>query len=93
MRARLERELKESGVPYVIARPSFIVGERDHARPGEKIGAAVADGLLSVAGVFGATTLRDRYRSNDGATLGAALVRLALDPSYENTTVLSEGLR
>jgi uncharacterized protein YbjT (DUF2867 family) len=74
-----EEAVRDSGLPHVIARPSFIVGPgRDESRPGERAGAVVADGLLAVAGLV-ARRVRARYRSTSPAVLAAALVRLAFD--------------
>ena len=92
-RAKVERELREGALPYTIVRPSFIVGDRDESRPGEKVGAALVDGALSVASALGARKLRDRYASIRGEDLARALVRLALDPSVENGTVEADALR
>ncbi len=92
-RARVERELREGALPFTIVRPSFIVGERDESRPGEKVGAALVDGALSVVGALGGRRLRDRYASIRGEDLARALVRLALDPSVENETVEADALR
>jgi uncharacterized protein YbjT (DUF2867 family) len=93
-RARVERALHESGVPYTIARPSFITGpDRDEDRPLERIGSAVADVGLGVLGALGARRLRERYRSTDAATLGASLVRHAFDAGSENRILESESLR
>jgi len=76
-----EEAVRASGLPHVIARPSFIVGAgRDQSRPAERAGAAVADGLLAVAGLVARKT-RARYRSTSPAVLASALVRLAFDDS------------
>ncbi|HUH05823.1 MAG TPA: NAD(P)H-binding protein [Kofleriaceae bacterium] len=54
-RWRLEQELTSSGLPHVIARPSFITGpDRDDSRPAERAAATVADRALAVVGAFGA---------------------------------------
>ena len=79
-RTRVESTLARSGVPYTIARPSFIVGDRDDARPAEKLGAPVADALLGALGALGARRTADRYRSIRGEDLARALVQAALDP-------------
>jgi uncharacterized protein YbjT (DUF2867 family) len=81
-RARVERTLRASGVPYTIARPSFIVGDRDDPRWLETLGTPVADGLLGALGALGARRLRDRYRSMSGEVLASALVRLGGDPAW-----------
>lgn len=79
-RGRAEDAVRSAGLPWVIARPSFITGEgRDDARPGERAAGAIADGVLSVAGILGAKNLRARYRSTTPDILAGALVRLALD--------------
>ncbi|HKG95644.1 MAG TPA: NAD(P)H-binding protein [Gemmatimonadaceae bacterium] len=93
-RARAERELRESGLPFIIARPSFITGpDREERRPMERAAAAAGDALLAVAGALGASGLRARYHSTTASQLAAALVRLALDPMTEDTVVEGEGLR
>jgi uncharacterized protein YbjT (DUF2867 family) len=78
MRARGQAEevVKGAGLPWVIARPSFITGERDEGRIGERTAAIVGDGLLAVAGVFGGKRLRARYRSTTPDVLAAALIRI-----------------
>ena len=79
-RGRAEDAVRAAGLPWLIARPSIISGEgRDDSRPGERAAGVLADGVLSVAGIFGAKSLRARYRSTTPDVLGAALVRLAFD--------------
>jgi uncharacterized protein YbjT (DUF2867 family) len=80
---KAEEVVRGSGLPWVIARPSFIVpggggAQRDDARPLEKATAVVADGLLAAVGLVAART-RDRYRSITPETLAAALVKAGLD--------------
>ncbi|HWN66621.1 MAG TPA: epimerase, partial [Haliangium sp.] len=94
VRWRVEEALRDSGLPYTIARPSFITGpDRDEARPAERIGAAVANGVLNVASMFGGRRLAERYRSTSSAVLAQALVARALDPAAENIVLESETLR
>jgi uncharacterized protein YbjT (DUF2867 family) len=93
-RAGVERELRAGPLPYTIVRPSFITGpDRDEFRPGERIVSRVMDGALGLAGLLGATRLRDRYRSTSNLTLAEAMVRLALDPAAAGRVVESEALR
>lgn len=93
-RARSEAALRGSELPWTIARPSFITGsDRDESRPLERVGAAVGDGLLAVAGLLGGRRLRERYRSTDATTLARGLVRVALDPAFERRIAESEDLR
>ncbi|MBO6933364.1 MAG: NAD(P)H-binding protein [Deltaproteobacteria bacterium] len=94
VRARVESELAESGLPYVIARPSFISGEdREENRPGERIASTLGDGLLKTAGVLGLGKLRDRYASMTGEELARALLRLGTRPDHEDEIVEADGLR
>mgnify|MGYP002619576213 CR=1 FL=1 len=93
-RWRAEEHLRASGIPWTIARPSFITGpDRDDERPLERLGATLSDGMLAVVGTLGARRLRDRYHSTDNTTLAHALVRLARDPDWENRIAYSESLR
>lgn len=93
-RIRAETLLKASGLPFTIARPSFITGPgRDDPRLLERLGAALADGLLAAAGFLGARALRDRYASMTNTALAKALVDLALDPGAENREIECEELR
>ena len=73
-----EEAVRGSGLPWLIARPSFITGAgRDDARPAERIGAAVGDGLLAVAGLV-APGMRAKYRSTTPEILGGVLARAGL---------------
>jgi uncharacterized protein YbjT (DUF2867 family) len=93
-RAKLEAELRWSGLPYTVARPSFITGpDRDESRPLERGGAAVADAMLKVAGLVGARGVADRYRSIRGSTLAEALVTVALDPAQQSRALTADQLR
>ncbi|HEY5938183.1 MAG TPA: NAD(P)H-binding protein [Kofleriaceae bacterium] len=75
-RARAEEAVTSSGLPWVIARPSFITGDREESRIGERAAAVFGDGLLAVAGVVGGKKLRSKYRSTTPDILASALIRL-----------------
>lgn len=92
-RWRAEEAVRAAGVPFTLARPSFITGQRDQERFSEAVAAKIADGLLGALGSLGATTLRDRYRSTSDSRLARALLRIGLDPAYANQIVLSEELQ
>ena len=80
VRGRLERELHEGSLPWLIARPAFITGaDRDEVRVGERVAAVVTDGLLSVSAMLGLRSLRDRFASLTGRELADGLVALALE--------------
>ena len=85
MRARGKAEdyVRESGLPWVIARPAIITGDRDESRIGERSAAIIGDGLLAVAGVFGSKRLRERYRSTTPDILASALIRIAEAPESD----------
>ncbi len=78
VRGRIESELRDSGLSWASARPSFIVGDRDETRAGEKIGSALGDGVLGLVRALGGGAIADRYQSMSGAELGRAMVTLAL---------------
>lgn len=92
-RTRVESTLARSGLPYTIARPSFIVGDRDDRRASEKIGAPIADALLGALGVLGARRTADRYRSIRGEDLAQALVIASLDPARAGAILEADALQ
>jgi uncharacterized protein YbjT (DUF2867 family) len=92
-RARIEAELRESGLPFTVVRPSWIVGEdRDESRPGERVGATLTNGVMAVIGALGAKRIRDRYQSISNTELAQALVSLAFDPAADGRVIESEEL-
>jgi uncharacterized protein YbjT (DUF2867 family) len=94
VRWRMEEQLRNSGVAWTIARPSFITGaDRDEFRPLERIGAAVTDGLLGGAGLLGAGRVRDRFSSMTATELARALARHAFDPGSSMRILSAEELR
>ena len=93
-RWRAEEAVRKSGLPYIIARPSFIVGPgRDERRPLETLGARLIDGALTAAGLLGAARLKARYHSTTNTALAEALVRLAFDPSAAGRLFEADELR
>jgi len=93
-RLRAEELLRSSGLPFTIARPSFIAGPgRDEPRPLERAGASIADGALSALAFLGARKIKERYASMTNTALAGALVRLALDPGAENRVFEPDELR
>lgn len=93
VRHRLETELAASGLPFCVARPSIIGGERDEARPGEAAGLLAVDAALSVVGALGGRRLRNKYRSQDNTTLATALLSMALDEGAVGKTFESDRLQ
>jgi uncharacterized protein YbjT (DUF2867 family) len=74
-RGKAEDAVRGSGLPWVIARPAIITGDRDESRIGERSAAIIGDGLLAVAGVF-SRQLRAKYKSTTPDVLGSALIRI-----------------
>jgi uncharacterized protein YbjT (DUF2867 family) len=80
VRGRFERELRESGLPYLIVQPSFISGsDRDERRIAERVASVAMDALLRAAAALGAHVVHDRWATLSGDALAAGMVRLALD--------------
>ncbi len=82
-RGKAEQAVTSSGLPWVIARPSLITGERDEGRLGERTASIVGDGMLAVVGAFGARRLRARYRSTTPDVLASALIRIGEAPAHD----------
>lgn len=78
-RNRVEAQVRASGLPYLVVRPSFITGpDRDEPRPVERVAATVTDLGTRLLAVLGASRLRARYRPHTGDELARSIVRLAL---------------
>jgi uncharacterized protein YbjT (DUF2867 family) len=82
-RGKAEDAVRSSGLPWVIARPAIITGDRDESRVGERTAAVVGDGLLAVAGILGGKRLRERYRSTTPDVLASALIRIGEGPEHD----------
>jgi uncharacterized protein YbjT (DUF2867 family) len=91
VRGQVQAELMVSGLPYLIAQPSFITGaDRDEPRPLERNAAKAVDGLLAAVAAVGGGRLRDRYASMTGSQLADSLVRLAL--AAPRSRVVADGV-
>ncbi len=94
VRGRFERELAESGLPYLIVQPSFISGsDRDERRLLERSASIVTDALLSVIALLGARALFARWATLSGDALAAGMVRLALRSPNERMVADSADIR
>jgi uncharacterized protein YbjT (DUF2867 family) len=82
-RGKAEALVRNAGLPWAIARPSLIMGNRDESRPGSAVAAFVGDGLLALAGVMGGKQLRGRYRSTTADVLASALIRIGEAPDHD----------
>ena len=92
VRGRIERELRESGLPFLVVRPAFISGAgRDEARRLERVAAVALDGVGGALGWLGVRAAR-RWRSIGGEALGDAIVALALDAGAPSRVVERDAL-
>ncbi len=82
-RGKAEDIVMRAGVPWAIARPSFITGERDESRFGESSAAFVSDGMLALASIVGGRQLRAKYRSTTPDVLASALIRIGESPEHD----------
>ena len=92
-RAKVEAAIHARGVPFIIARPSFITGpDREEKRALERVSAVIADGLFAGLGAIGLKGVGARYGPKTADELGSSLVRLALAPDFTSRVVKSEKL-
>ena len=94
VRGRMERELREGSLPWLVAQPAFVTGDdRDDVRIGERVIAVTADAVLAVAAWLGWSGLRDHYASLTGSGLAAGLVALAVGDRHGRAVVDASVLR
>ena len=92
-RWKAEEDIRRSGVPYTIGRPSLITGpDREESRPMEDLGAVLSKGVLGLAALLGARSVRDRYQTVNGTTLGNGLVYAGFCPEGHNQVLHTEEL-
>jgi len=81
VRATVEAALARGSNPFTLVRPSFITGpDRVESRPGERVGAILADAAGSMLRLVGRRGLAARLGSITGGDLAAILVGLAAAP-------------
>jgi len=79
VRGRMERELREGPLPWLVAQPAFVSGsDRDDSRPMERFYAITLDAALGALALVGLGRVREAYGSLTGEQLGRGLVTLAL---------------
>ncbi len=86
-KAEVEAAVRASGLPFVIVRPSLLVGEREESRPGERLGLAVSVPFFRALQIFATGELVARYAPIEGARVAAALIRGALDTREPRMTL------
>lgn len=92
-RAKVERDLRAGDLPYVVARPSFIVGDRDTPRPTEKVGSVFGDAALALLGAVGAKRTASKWMSLTGEALAAGMIALSDKPGSAGRIFDSADLR
>lgn len=94
VRGRMERQLRDGPLPFLIAQPLFITGsDREEGRVGERVGSMLLDSVLGAVAALGATRWRDRFASMTGATLAEGLVALAMADLRQRVTADAATLR
>lgn len=91
-KADAEKAILDSGLPYLIVRPSLLLGERDEFRLGERLMTMLlAKPYLAVARTFTPHWPPVwKYAPIEAAKVAEALVRVCVDePPYEHGRVLS----
>lgn len=93
-RASVEQALEAGSVPWTSARPSFITGpDREESRPGERVGAVLAGGGLSLLAAVGIRGPQARYGAMDADELARGLLRVAFSAAAADRAIEAEGLR
>lgn len=93
-KAAVELALKQSGLPYVILRPSLLMGgNRSQFRPGERVSQLLLPALFKPFDLIGGRRLSwvGKYRPIDSSIVAQAAVRYGLDKDNSNKQVVLEG--
>lgn len=92
-RWKAEQALRDSGLPYLIARPAMITGsDRPESRPLERFGGALANLAAKAVKLVGARQTAARWRSTTATELAGALLDHALDEQTVNVVQKSQDL-
>lgn len=93
-RWKSEEALRESDLPYLIARPAMITGpDRPESRPLERFGGALADLGAEAMKLVGARQTAARWRSATASELAGALIDYALDEQIVDVVLESQDLK
>jgi uncharacterized protein YbjT (DUF2867 family) len=76
-RWKVEQHLRQGKLPYTIARPGLIAGDRSEQRPGEQAAHSLTLGATRLLDTVGAHRWADMVRPLTGSQLARALVHLA----------------
>lgn len=78
-KAEIEAAILASGLPYVIVRPSLLLGEREEHRFGEHVSSLFTVPLFKVLQRVTSSTIVNKYAPVEGTQVAAALIHGALD--------------
>lgn len=85
VRGRLERELRDSGIDFVVFRPSFITGpDREERRVAERVGAWATDAMVRIMELVKLGRFVRRLESIDARTLAGAMVAASMSADSAN---------
>jgi uncharacterized protein YbjT (DUF2867 family) len=91
-KARLEEKLKEGGLAHVIARPSFLLGERSEVRRAEQLASRFFVPLMAwVTRTFPNSRMAWKYAPVPVESVARALIGGALDKHGQRSIIL-EGI-
>jgi len=91
-KAEVEKALLDSGLPYLIVRPSLLLGDREEFRLGERLSAVLlAKPYLALARTFLPNSPQIwKYAPIEASKVAEALLRICVDePPYQQGRVLS----
>lgn len=78
-RARVERELRDGPLDWIVVRPSFISGEdRGESRPAERVAAVASGAFIGALRLVGARSTANNLRARTGRELAEDIALAAL---------------
>ena len=93
-RADVEKKIRQSHLPWLIAQPSFISGpDREESRPLERLGSIIGDGLLATLSSLGIKKPYQLYGTLSALELATCLIDWALDSTAYKQILNTERLR
>jgi uncharacterized protein YbjT (DUF2867 family) len=90
----MEKELRASGQPWTIARPSFITGDnRQESRPAERFAGSLVGGIGGALRALGMPWVDDHWGPMTNEQLASALLNAATAPDCQNRILEAADLR
>lgn len=85
VRARIEQELHESALDYLVIQPAVIGGDREESRPLERVGGVLGTGVAAVLGAVGAKRAAGDLRTRSGHELATNCADAAVHAKSRRT--------